>query len=101
GWSPEAALVQGSDGELYGITAGNSVNEANGGGTVFKLNTNGTAFTTLYSFTATSTPQATNVDGAMPLASLIQLADGAFYGTACQGGNAAGTVFNLNADGSN
>ncbi len=57
GLFPEAALVQGNDGELYGTTAGNNGNEANGDGTVFKLNTNGTAFTTLYSFTATSTPQ--------------------------------------------
>ena len=100
GLAPEAALVQGRDGELYGTTAGNTGNEANGEGTVFKLKTDGSDFTTLYSFTTTSTPQGTNIDGAMPVASLIQGHDGAFYGTAELGGNAAGTVFKLNADGS-
>lgn len=102
GLFPEAALVQGHDGELYGTTAGNSGNNENGAGTVFKLNTDGSDFTTVYSFTIPGNIDSfgTNVDGETPLASLIQGTDGAFYGTAEMGGNAFGTVFKLNGDGS-
>jgi uncharacterized repeat protein (TIGR03803 family) len=102
GLFPEAALVQGRDGELYGTTAGNSANNENGAGTVFKLNTDGSGFTTVYSFTSPGNIDSfgTNVDGETPVASLIQLADGAFYGTAELGGNGVGTVFKVNGDGS-
>ncbi len=102
GLYPEAALVQGRDGKLYGTTAGNSGNNENGAGTVFKLNTDGSDFTTVYSFTIPGNIDSfgTNVDGETPMASLIQGTDGAFYGTAEMGGNAFGTVFKLNGDGS-
>jgi uncharacterized repeat protein (TIGR03803 family) len=102
GLYPEAALVQGNDGELYGTTAGNNANNENGAGTVFKLNTDGSDFTTVYSFTSPGNIDSygTNVDGETPVASLIQLADGAFYGTAAFGGNSYGTVFKVNGDGS-
>ena len=102
GLYPEAALVQGRDGELYGTTAGNSGNNENGAGTVFKLNTDGSDFTTVYSFTIPGNIDSfgTNVDGETPVASLIQGTDGAFYGTAELGGNAFGTVYKLNGDGS-
>jgi uncharacterized repeat protein (TIGR03803 family) len=102
GLYPEAALVQGSDGELYGTTAGNSGNNENGAGTVFKLKTDGSGFTTVYSFTIPGNIDSfgTNVDGETPVASLIQGTDGAFYGTAELGGNAYGTVFKVNGDGS-
>ena len=50
---PDAALVQGSDGNFYGTTsAGRRLRHGTYGyGTVFKISTNG-ALTTLYSFTA-------------------------------------------------
>jgi uncharacterized repeat protein (TIGR03803 family) len=102
GLYPEAALVQGRDGELYGTTAGNSGNNENGAGTVFKLNTDGSDFTTVYSFTIPGNIDSfgTNVDGETPVAPLIQGTDGAFYGTAELGGNAFGTVYKVNGDGS-
>src|ERR1035441_10019462 len=50
GVTPEAALVQGSDGSFYGTTAGGGTNNL---GTVFKISTNG-ALTSLYSFTVGS-----------------------------------------------
>src|SRR5208282_4094881 len=70
----------------------------NGRGTVFAVNTNGTGFTTLYSFTsgnANAFDDMTNSDGAYPLAGLI-LSGNTLYGTAQQGGlNSHGTVFSL------
>jgi len=84
GSSPEAALVQGADGSLYGTT----INGGGGGcpqpgcGTVFKLSLSGT-FTTLYSFCS----QANCVDGAGPYAGLVQGNDGNFYGTTKLGGD--------------
>src|SRR5439155_13638572 len=59
-------------------------------------------FTTLYSFTATSTNSSrvhTNGDGANPFAGLI-LSGNTLYGTAEYGGSANnGTVFAVNTDG--
>jgi len=64
-----------------------------GCGTVFAINTNGTGFTTLYTF-------AGGADGLYPYGNLV--ADGnALYGTAQSGGNYGnGTVFAINMDGS-
>jgi uncharacterized repeat protein (TIGR03803 family) len=75
-------VVQGSDGALYGTTDSGG---AHGGGTVFKVNTNGAGYTVLYSFGASAG------DGQNPN-TLLQGRDGAFYGTA---GGRAGTVFRL------
>ena len=74
-----------------------------GNGTVFAINTNGTGFTNLYSFTATPASDnfQTNSDGANPYAGLI-LSGNTLYGTAQDGGSAAagnGTVFAVNTDG--
>jgi uncharacterized repeat protein (TIGR03803 family) len=86
---PHAPLVQGSDGYLYGTTYLTTINA----GTVFKINTNGTGFTSLYAFTG-------GADGAFPAASLSQNGDGNFYGTATQGGtNGMGTVFMITTNG--
>ncbi len=83
---PAAAPVEGTDGYLYGTTQSGGTN--GGYGTVFKISTNG-AFSSLYSFTGTN-------DGALPEASLVQGADGSFYGTTSGGGQAGlGTVFRL------
>ena len=59
---------------------------------MFALNTNGTGFTTLHSFT-------NSPDGANPYAGLI-LSGNTLYGTACSGGSSnAGTVFAVNTNG--
>src|SRR5260370_35829361 len=82
---------------LYGTTpAGGSW----GKGTVFKLNADGTGFTNLHSFTATSaTFPHTNSDGVLPFANLI-LSSNILYGTAYQGGTGGfGTVCKVNTDG--
>ena len=89
GASPEAGLVQGSDGNLYGTTVAGGTN---GYGTVFKISTNG-ALTSLYSFTGGD-------DGAQPLGALVQGSDGNFYGTTAGGGtNGEGTVFKISTNG--
>jgi len=74
---------------LYGTASfgGNS-----GWGTVFALNTNGTDFTTLYSFT-------NGTDGSVPEAGMI-LSGSTLYSTTAQAGTANhGTVFAINTDG--
>ena len=95
GGDPEAALVQGNDGYLYGTTR---IGGTNGGaGTVFRISRNG-VLTTLYHFTGGS-------DGASPTAGLVQGSDGNFYGTtsgttsAGGGSNYWGTVFRISTNG--
>jgi uncharacterized repeat protein (TIGR03803 family) len=81
---PEAGLVL-SGNTLYGTTESGG---GSGQGTVFKLNTDGTGYATLYSFTGGD-------DGANPQAGLI-LSDNTLYGTAQKGGSSGqGTVFSL------
>jgi uncharacterized repeat protein (TIGR03803 family) len=83
-----AVLIQGSDGNFYGATAGGGANNA---GTVFKLTPEGVE-TILYSFKG-------GTDGAAAQG-LIQANDGNFYGTTAGGGaNNAGTVFRLTSEG--
>ena len=73
GANPAAALVQGTDGNLYGTTnAGGAADK----GTVFKMGTGG-ALTALYSFCF----QANCADGLTPNAPLVEAANGEFYGT--------------------
>ncbi len=92
GTSPNSALVAGSDGALYGTTASGGADGWQGG-TVFKLNSDGGRYQTLHSFGGPS-------DGWSP-EGLVVGADGALYGTTYLGGtNYAGTVFQINLDGS-
>jgi uncharacterized repeat protein (TIGR03803 family) len=81
---------------LYGVaSAGGIAND----GTVFRLKTDGSDFTTLHSFSATSGANSTNGDGASPTAALL-LSGGRLYGMAGLGGNAGhGTIFSLLASG--
>ena len=76
---------------------------AGGTGTVFALNTNGTGFTTLYSFTAgisTAFGLIINGDGAYPEGGMV-LSGNTLYGTTYDGGtNGSGTVFAVYTDGS-
>ena len=85
---PQGGVIL-SGNTLYGPTA---CGGSSGWGTVFAINTNGTGFTNLYSFTGGS-------DGAFPCAGLI-LSGSTLYGTTYEGGtNRTGTVFAVNTDG--
>lgn len=91
GNDPEAGLVQASDGNFYGTTAWGG---AYGSGTVFKI-TPGGVLTILYSFGGYP-------DGRLPVAGLLQAADGNLYGTTARGGSNiidAGTVFRITLGG--
>jgi uncharacterized repeat protein (TIGR03803 family) len=92
GQNPEGALIQGIDGALYGTTYnGGSVNL----GTVFKLQTDGSGFTVLHSFTHMVG------DGNGPKGALLLASDGALYGTTELAGTSnRGTIFRLSTDGS-
>jgi uncharacterized repeat protein (TIGR03803 family) len=88
GNDPDAALVQGSDGNFYGTTYFGGANDA---GTVFKMTPAG-ALTTLVEFTGNGGSNK----GSNPIASLVQGGDGNFYGTTSHGGaNDLGTVFQM------
>jgi len=83
---PQAALIQGSDGNLYGTTF-----DDYGPGTVFKITPEGT-LTTLIDFDGP--------DGSGPWAGLVQGGDGHFYGTTRGGGSeGSGTVFRITPGG--
>jgi uncharacterized repeat protein (TIGR03803 family) len=95
GAHPVAGLIL-SGNTLYG-TAGQG--GRGGNGTVFRINTDGTGFTNLYSFTAFPSGYFTNSDGSYPYAGLI-LSGNTLYGTAVYGGSSAnGTVFAINTNG--
>jgi uncharacterized repeat protein (TIGR03803 family) len=92
------ALIQGSDGNLYGSTFFGGPGGWQGDGTLFKLTTSG-ALTSLVSFAGTN--------GAGPHV-LIEARDGNFYGTTLYGGEGylglgsltgCGTIFRLDTNG--
>ncbi len=94
GAGPYAGVVLSGD-TLYGTTAGGG---KYGMGAVFSVNTNGSDFTNLYSFSPAI--PGTNSDGDTPLAGLV-ISGATLYGTASSGGPfGSGTVFSLNTDGS-
>src|SRR6266850_1758902 len=88
--NPESGLVLSSN-TLYGTTDGSGAYLGGTGfGTVFSINTDGTGFTTLHTFT--------NGDGATPESGLI-VSSNTLYGTTYSGGTrGGGTVFALNTD---
>ncbi len=73
---PWAGLILGTDGNLYGTTAGGG---AYAYGSIFAFTPATATVTPMYSFTG-------GFDGGMPYSSLIQGSDGNFYGTASTGG---------------
>ncbi len=96
---PYAALIQASDGNLYGTTAfgGSSTNCWGGCGTVFKISPSG-AFVTIHNFEFT--------DGSEPYSSLAQDPDGNLFGTTVLGGLRSytssaglGVVFRIDGNG--
>jgi uncharacterized repeat protein (TIGR03803 family) len=94
------ALIEGSDGFLYGVAR---FGGPTGAGTVFKIDKDGSGFSVLHAFAPiTSAAGATivNADGAHPRAGLVESA-GYFYGTTNTGGaNGQGTIFRMRFDGS-
>jgi uncharacterized repeat protein (TIGR03803 family) len=77
---------------VYGTA---SVGGAGANGTVYSVKTDGTQFTTLYSFTGLNSASSTNRDGARPIAGLVRVGN-SLYGTTFSGGlGSAGTVFSL------
>jgi uncharacterized repeat protein (TIGR03803 family) len=100
GISPDAALVQGSDGNFYGtgrtVRIGGPIQQGlDFLGTVFKLAISGTNFslTDLFLFPDNST------NGVRPRCSLVQGSDGDFYGTTFGDNVEGGTVFRITANG--
>ena len=95
GARPNAGLVKGADGALYGTT---SLGGVAGDGTAFEFNEDGTGFSKLRDFGGGS-----HENGSSPGAALVKGADGALYGTTVIGGPCCGagngTVFKINEDG--
>jgi uncharacterized repeat protein (TIGR03803 family) len=96
GQSPQAALMEASDGALYGTTtAGGTDGDF---GTIFRITTDG-VFTSLASFNGTN--------GANPVGALVEGIDGSLFGTASSGGigfrggpdTGNGTVFKVTKSG--
>ncbi len=96
GGEPYAGLI--SSGNAFYGTATRGGSSASG--TVFKLNPDGTGFTTLYNFARNSAAgpyleSYTNSDGAFPYGALT-LSNNTFYGTTYEGGlPGSGTIFSL------
>jgi uncharacterized repeat protein (TIGR03803 family) len=93
GAQPSFALVQGSDGNLYGTTSVGGNDGVNSGyGTIFKMTLAG-SLTTIYNFPGFTQPSSALVEGA----------DGNFYGTTYGGGSGkyspGGTFFTVTSGG--
>jgi len=85
---PYGQIVEGSDSNFYGTTAGGGTNDF---GTVFQITSSGT-LTTLHSFI--------DGDGRLPYGGLVEGIDGNFYGTTTDGGAFSnGTVFVITPNG--
>lgn len=124
---PFAALIQATDGKLYGTTLQNSIFNITLQGVLTTLSQNGSAgslvqgtdgsfygttfqdpygrvfkITPQGAFTALYTfcAQPNCADGYNPLAGMVQANDGNFYGTTSNGGgHGAGTIFKITATG--
>jgi uncharacterized repeat protein (TIGR03803 family) len=89
GWFPEGSLAL-SGSTLYGMTR----QGGGGAGEIFKINTDGTGYTIMHTFTGTP-----GGDGANPLGSLL-IAGSEMYGMTPAGGTAGlGTMFEMGLDG--
>ena len=92
GINPWAAVVQASNGYLYGTTGAGG---ANNRGTVFRITPSG-LLNTLYSFCS----QSGCTDGGSPSSGLVPASDGNFYGVTLGGGTyGQGTVFRITPSG--
>src|SRR6266576_2461455 len=85
------SVIEGKDGRLYGTTLNGGPED---GGLVFALNKDGSGYAVLHNFGYGVT------NGLSPWGNVIEGSDGTLYGATREGGsNNAGTVFNLNKDG--
>jgi uncharacterized repeat protein (TIGR03803 family) len=93
GCHPAAQLIQASDGNLYGsASSGGTSAGTQSAGALFKIALDGT-FEILHTFSF-------RADGGGPEATLVQAADGNFYGTTSSGGPYwNGTIFKMAPDG--
>jgi uncharacterized repeat protein (TIGR03803 family) len=92
GCNPDAGLIEGSDGFLYGTTRGGGPDDR---GTIFKISKEGTGFTLLKIFQC-----GVATDGCFPFAELLEASDGFLYGTVSGGGTfGGGAVFKIAKDG--
>ena len=101
GENPNGNLVQGSDGNFYGMTpfGGTGANISgyaqSGSGIVFRLSPGG-AYAVLHNFSDGSVSN----DGAMPVGGLVEGGDGNYYGVTQNGGASGfGTVFKITPQG--
>jgi uncharacterized repeat protein (TIGR03803 family) len=96
GGQPWGPVMQASDGELYGAVSGGGQYN---GGTVYKVNLDGSGFTVMHNFQT--------ADGTSPQGGLVQGVLGYFYGMCSDGGVAQGvevakgTLFALSPGGTN
>lgn len=99
GFQPVGDLVQGANGNFYGVTQLGGVTSnvcAEGCGTVFEITPAG-QLTTLYGFC----PQTNCSEGQEPIGGLTIAANGVFYGTTTYGGAyGRGAIFAITASGS-
>ncbi len=96
GANPNGSLIL-CGATLYGMTFNGG---DNGAGTIFQINTDGTGYNVLYSFGDDVTNDGANPSGALTLSGIT------LYGTTANGGanpgisgNGAGTIFQINTDG--
>ncbi len=89
--APVGSLIEGTDFLLYGVTEDGG---AGSGGSIFRLNVDGTDVQEVHSFT-------NNAGSPVGPAGIVEASDGKLYGTSLRGGaNDQGMVFRLNKDGS-
>lgn len=87
-----SSVIFGSDGKIYGMT---QLGGANNDGTIFSVASDGSGFSSLYSFNS-------SVSGRLPLGSLVEGSDGYLYGMTNEGGTLnLGVVFKIKKDGTN
>jgi len=87
GKHPVAALVQATDGNLYGTaSAGGANSVSTRSGTAFKISPSGT-FKAIHTFCSQVSSALDCLDGAFPMDALLQSPNGDLYGTTTFGGD--------------
>jgi uncharacterized repeat protein (TIGR03803 family) len=84
-WWPVGRLLEATDGNLYGVAGGGTVDSA-----VFRVTPAGVL---------SSTALLTYADGDTPIGGLVEGWDGCLYGAAYAGGSSYGTVFRMTPEG--
>jgi uncharacterized repeat protein (TIGR03803 family) len=91
GFRPNAALIKGSDGKLYGTT---SIGGPDGNGTIYSVNIDGTGYVRLHQFL--------DAEGYDPKGKLLEASDGKLYGVLQWGGPInSGAIYRIDKTGSN